>query len=88
MWDFGSAARHHQLYNPWLATAARAPGSRRCAARCRRESGRAEDVAAKIRTELEQRGLLGEPVGIDAIEPPVLFALQQRGRSRSSTASS
>ena len=18
MWDFGSAARHHQLYNPWL----------------------------------------------------------------------
>ena len=20
VWDFGSAARHHQLYNPWLAT--------------------------------------------------------------------
>ena len=18
VWDFGSAARHHQLYNPWL----------------------------------------------------------------------
>ena len=42
---------------------------------------------AKIRVELEQRGLLGEPVGIDAIEPPVLFALQPRG-SRSSTDSS
>ena len=26
MWDFGSAARHHQLYNPWLA---RRPLSRR-----------------------------------------------------------
>ena len=43
------------------------------------ESGRAEDVARKIRVELEQRGLLGEPVGIDAIEPPVLFALQREG---------
>ena len=35
VWDFGSAARHHQLYNPWLdgdeAGAGRA--SRRCAAR-------------------------------------------------------
>src|SRR5438552_6115760 len=20
VWDFGSAARHHELYNPWLAT--------------------------------------------------------------------
>src|SRR5215469_15390626 len=20
MWDFGSAARHHSLYNPWLGT--------------------------------------------------------------------
>ena len=42
-------------------------------------SGRAEDVANKIRVELEQRGLLGEPVGIDAIEPAVLFALQREG---------
>src|SRR6202034_952304 len=39
----------------------------------------AEDVAAKIRVELEQRGLMGEPVGIDAIQPPVLFALQREG---------
>ncbi len=20
VWDFGSAAKHHQLYNPWLST--------------------------------------------------------------------
>src|SRR5918911_1349823 len=43
------------------------------------ESGRAENVAEKIRAELEQRGLLGEPVGVDAIEPEVLFALQRAG---------
>src|ERR1700728_3350058 len=80
MWDFGSAARHHQLYNPWL------DGERRPRAgiptmrgAMSPESGRAEDVARKIRVELEQRGLLGEPLGIDAIEPAVLFALQAEG---------
>lgn len=39
----------------------------------------AQDVAAKIHAELEQRGLLGETVGVDAVELPVLFALQERG---------
>jgi Xaa-Pro aminopeptidase len=43
------------------------------------EAGRAEDVARKIKRELEQRGLLGEPLGIDIVEPPVLFALQDAG---------
>ena len=43
------------------------------------EMGRAEDVAKKIRIELEMRGLHKEPLGIDIIEPPVLFALQREG---------
>jgi len=36
-------------------------------------------VANKIRIELEQRGLANEPVGVDAIEPAVMFALQKAG---------
>src|SRR5579862_8353800 len=44
-----------------------------------REMGRAEDVAKKIKTELEMRGLHKEPVGIDIVEPPILFALQKLG---------
>jgi Xaa-Pro aminopeptidase len=43
------------------------------------ESGRAEDVAHKIRLELEERGLLHEPLGVDVVELPVLFALQAEG---------
>jgi Xaa-Pro aminopeptidase len=43
------------------------------------EMGRAEDVARKIKLELEMRGLLKEPLGIDVVEPPVLFALQREG---------
>src|SRR4029077_10930057 len=79
MWDFGSAARHHQLYNPWLSDGRSRAGISTMRGAMSPESGRAEDVARKIRVELEQRGLLGEPVGIDAIEPPVLFALQREG---------
>src|SRR3954465_4052966 len=79
MWDFGSAARHHQLYNPWLGDGRSRAGISTMRGAMSPESGRAEDVARKIRVELEARGLLGEPVGIDAIEPPVLFALQRAG---------
>src|SRR5919201_418902 len=79
MWDFGSAARHHQLYNPWLADGRSRAGISTLRGAMSPESGRAESVARKIRVELEQRGLLGEPVGVDAIEPAVLFALQAEG---------
>jgi Xaa-Pro aminopeptidase len=76
VWDFGSAARHHTLYNPWLGD-----GRSRAGISTLRGSvsGRAESVAEKIRVELELRGLLGEPLGVDVIELPVLFALQQAG---------
>jgi Xaa-Pro aminopeptidase len=79
MWDFGSAARHHQLYNPWLAQGRARAGISTLRGAMSPASGRAENVAEKIHSELEQRGLLREPVGVDAIELPVLFALQARG---------
>ena len=79
MWDFGSAARHHQLYNPWLGEGRSRAGISTLRGAMSPESGRAESVAEKIRVELEQRGLLGEPVGVDAVEPEVLFALQRAG---------
>ena len=79
MWDFGSAARHHQLYNPWLAQGRSRAGISTLRGAMSPESGRAEDVADKIAVELEQRDLLREPVGVDAVEPPVLFALQKAG---------
>jgi Xaa-Pro aminopeptidase len=79
MWDFGSAARHHQLYNPWLGDGRSRAGISTLRGAMSPESGRAENVADKIRVELEQRGLLGEPVGVDALEPAVLFALQRAG---------
>src|SRR5919204_576262 len=76
MWDFGSAARHHKLYNPWLGDERSRAGISTLRGSVK---GRAESVAEKIRTELEHRGLLGEPVGIDIVELPVLEALQAEG---------
>jgi Xaa-Pro aminopeptidase len=78
LWDFGSAARHHQLYCPWLGERSRA-GLSTFRGSIAPEAGRPQDVARKIRIELEQRGLLGEPLGVDIVEPPVLFALQDAG---------
>src|ERR1700745_1804179 len=78
LWDFGSAARHHQLHCPWLGERSR-PGIPLLRGAMSPEMGRAEDVAKKIRIELEEVGLLHEPVGIDIVEPPILFALQREG---------
>jgi Xaa-Pro dipeptidase len=83
VWDFGSAARHHQLYNPWLAnedgTSRSRPGISTLRGAFHPDAGIAEEVARKIKLELDQRGLGDAPLGVDVVEPPVLFALQRAG---------
>src|SRR5712691_2003413 len=78
LWDFGSAARHHQLNCDWLGERSRA-GIPLLRGAMSPEMGRAEDVARKIKIELEKRNLHKEPVGVDVVEPPILFALQKEG---------
>lgn len=78
LWDFGSAARHHQIYCPWLGERSRA-GISTLRGATNPGSGLAQDVAKKIKLELEMRNLQNEPVGVDVIEMPVLFALQAQG---------
>jgi Xaa-Pro aminopeptidase len=89
LWDFGSAARHHQLYTPWLdephAAAGRGEhyGARAGISTLRGAispgAGRAEDLAEKIAAVMADFGVLGQPLGVDVIEPPVMAALQARG---------
>jgi Xaa-Pro aminopeptidase len=80
VWDFGSAARHHQLYAPWLDGAAGArAGLSTLRGAIPPKAGRAEDVAAKIYAVLAEHGLTDQPIGVDIVEPPVLFALQALG---------
>jgi Xaa-Pro aminopeptidase len=103
LWDFGSAARHHQLQTPWLDIdyaashadsgltghephhgAVKVGGGARAGISTLRGTigagaKRAEDVAQKIYEVLAERGLQNEPVGVDIIEMPVLFAMQALG---------
>jgi Xaa-Pro aminopeptidase len=92
LWDFGSAARHHQLYAPWLDDAHAAASTDRAephyGARAgistlrgaiSPSAGLAEDVAAKVHRVLADYGLQDQPIGVDIIEPPVMFALQALG---------
>src|SRR5207245_3002214 len=76
MWDFGSAARHHKLYCPWLGDNRSRAGISTLRGSVK---GRAESVAQKIKAELEQRGLLSEPLGVAVGELPVLRALEAEG---------
>jgi len=85
-WDFGSAARHHQIYNPWLDGRTDEPelGRARAGISTLRgafnpNAGIAEEVARKIRRELDEHGLAGEPLGVDLVELPILAALQAAG---------
>jgi Xaa-Pro dipeptidase len=86
VWDFGSAARHHQLYNPWLDGRTDDPEQGRARAGISTlrgafhpQAGIADGVAAKVRRELDKYGLAGEPVGVDVVELPVLEALRAAG---------
>jgi Xaa-Pro aminopeptidase len=80
LWDFGSAARHHQLYNPWLDGSNRArAGISTLRGAFHPDAGIAEEVARKVATELRSHGLENEPVGVDLVEMPILAALRAEG---------
>ncbi len=80
IWDFGSAARHHQLYNPWLDGTNRArAGISTLRGAFHPDAGIAQEVARKIATHLRERGLANDPVGVDLVEMPILAALQAEG---------
>lgn len=79
VWDFGSAARHHKLYCPWLQedhVRAGNPGMRGAIGP---KVGLFEAAAKEIKDILVQEGVSGMPVGLDMCEPGMLFALQKEG---------
>jgi Xaa-Pro aminopeptidase len=78
VWDFGSAARHHDLYCPWLE--GRSPaGISTLRGALPPATGRAQDVARKVAGLLREHGLEREPVGVDVVEPVVWKALEAEG---------
>jgi Xaa-Pro aminopeptidase len=79
VWDFGSAARHHRLYSPWLDATHCLAGMVGMRGAVSPKSGLFEQAAREIKDILVREGVAGTPIGIDMVEPPFLFALQREG---------
>jgi Xaa-Pro dipeptidase len=79
VWDFGSAARHHKLYAPWLPKNHCLAGNVGLRGAINPRVGLFEAAAKEIKDILVQEGVADMPLGIDVVEPPFLFALQKLG---------
>jgi Xaa-Pro aminopeptidase len=79
VWDFGSAARHHKIYAPWLPKNHCLAGLAGLRGAVSPKVGLFEGAAKEIKDLLEQEGVADMPLGIDVVEPPFLFALQKLG---------
>jgi Xaa-Pro aminopeptidase len=79
IWDFGSAARHHKLYAPWLAADHCRAGLLGLRGATGADLTLFKDAAKEIKSILQAEGVANLPLGVDVVEPPMLFALQEVG---------
>jgi Xaa-Pro dipeptidase len=79
LWDFGSAAKHHQLYCPWLEPENCKAGMLGLRGAIAPNVGLMASAVREIKQLLAAQGLDGEPVGVDIIELPFLAEMQRQG---------
>jgi Xaa-Pro dipeptidase len=79
VWDFGSAARHHRLYAPWIPPKQSLAGLVGLRGAVSAKAGLFQQAAREIRDILRAEGVAGMPIGVDVVEPPFLFALGEAG---------
>ena len=79
VWDFGSAARHHKLHAPWLHHDHCRAGLLGMRGATGADLTLFRDAAKEIKAILVEEGVADMPLGIDVVEPPMLFALQKEG---------
>ncbi|MGH7311343.1 MAG: M24 family metallopeptidase, partial [Candidatus Rokuibacteriota bacterium] len=79
VWDFGSAARHHRLYAPWIPQKQSLAGMVGMRGAVSPKAGLFKEAAQEIKEILKAEGVSAMPLGVDIVEPPFLFALQEVG---------
>ena len=79
LWDFGSAAKHHQLYCPWLLPENCKAGMLGLRGAIAPDVGLMVSAVREIKQLLADQGLDGQPVGVDIIELPFLAEMQRQG---------
>jgi Xaa-Pro dipeptidase len=79
IWDFGSAARHHKLYAPWLDSDHCRAGLLGMRGATGADITLFRNAAKEIKAILVDEGVADMPLGVDVVEPPMLFELQKLG---------
>ena len=79
VWDFGSAAKHHRLYAPWLHPDHCRAGLLGLRGAIHPNVGLFRKAAEEIKSILVEEGVADMPIGVDLVEPPMLFELQRVG---------
>jgi Xaa-Pro dipeptidase len=79
LWDFGSAAMHHKLYSPWLPPENCRAGLVGLRGTVDPAFGLMKRHAEEMASILKSAGVAKMPVGVDIIEPPMMFELEKAG---------
>jgi Xaa-Pro dipeptidase len=79
LWDFGSAAIHHRLYSPWLLKEHCRAGVIGMRGTIPPAFGLMKHYAEEIASLLREAGVAKEAVGVDIVEPPMMFELEKAG---------
>ena len=79
LWDFGSAAVHHRLYAPWLTPENCKAGLVGLRGTVDPAFGLMKRHAEEMASILKAAGVAKMPIGVDIIEPPMMFELEKAG---------
>jgi Xaa-Pro dipeptidase len=79
IWDFGSAAKHHRLHAPWLQHSHCRAGLLGMRGAVGADIALFREAAQEIKALLTEEGVADMPLGVDVVEPPMLFELQRLG---------
>ncbi|MEL0291810.1 MAG: Xaa-Pro peptidase family protein [Aquiluna sp.] len=79
IWDFGSAAKHHKLFAPWLNPDHSHAGMLGLRGAIHPEVGLIKEAVTTIKGLLHDAGLANAPIGVDLVEPAFLFEMQAQG---------
>jgi Xaa-Pro aminopeptidase len=79
LWDIGSAAKNHQIYNPWVPPENWRAGLSTWRGAIPEDVGIEHGNAQRLAQILREHGLDKDPVGIDFVEIPVLKAIEAEG---------
>jgi Xaa-Pro aminopeptidase len=79
LWDFGSAAVHHRLYSPWLKPENCKAGLVGLRGTVDPAFGLMKRHAEEMASLLKAAGVAKMPIGVDIIEPPMIFELEKAG---------